>query len=77
MVSIIIPAISRLPIPSGAIGWVILGLSSLTVIYDAVILRRAYLINVAGVLLINIGSPLRFMIADSRAWQRFAHWIAR
>jgi hypothetical protein len=77
MVSLIIPAISRLPIPSGAIGWVILGFSLLTVIYDALFLRRAYLMNIAGVLLINISSPLRFMIADSPGWQSFAHWIAR
>lgn len=35
MVSLIIPAIGRLPIPFGAIGWVIFGFSLLTVIYDA------------------------------------------
>jgi hypothetical protein len=76
IVSLIIPAISRLPIPSGAIGWVIFSFSLLTVFYDALVLRRAYLVNIAGVLLINICSPLRFMIAGNPVWQRFAHWIA-
>lgn len=77
MISIIIPAFARLPIPPGAVGWVIFSFSLLTVIYDALFLRRAYLINLAGVLLINISSPLRFIIADSPGWQSFAHWIAR
>jgi hypothetical protein len=77
MVSLIIPAIARLPIPPEAIGSVIFALSSLTVVYDALFLRRAYPINIAGVFLINISSPLRFMIAANPAWQRFAHWIAR
>jgi hypothetical protein len=75
MVSLIIPPIGRLPIPPSAIGWVILGFSLLTVLYDALFLRRASIINIAGVLLINISSPLRFMIAGSSGWQSFAHWI--
>jgi hypothetical protein len=75
MVILIVPAIGRLPISPSAIGWVILGFSLLTVLYDALFLRRVYLINIAGVLLINIASPLRFMIAGSPAWQSFAHWI--
>jgi len=33
--------------------------------------------NIVGVLLINIASPLRFMIADAQGWQRFSEWIAR
>jgi hypothetical protein len=77
MVTLIMPAIARLPIPRGAIGWVIFSFSLLTVIYDALFLRRAYIINIAGVLLINICSPLRFMIARSPEWQSFAHWIGR
>jgi hypothetical protein len=72
MVSLIIPAISRLPIPSRAIGWVIFGFPLLTVIYDALFLRRAFLITIVGVLLINISSPLRFMIAANSGWQSFA-----
>jgi hypothetical protein len=75
MVILIVPAIGRLPSSPSAIGWVILGFSLLTVLYDALFLRRVYLINIAGVLLINIASPLRFMIAGSPAWQSFAHWI--
>ena len=75
MVSLIIPAMSRLP--SSAIGWVIFGFSLLTVIYDALFLRCALLITIVGVLLINISSPLRFMIAANSVWWSFAHWIAR
>jgi hypothetical protein len=75
MLGLIIPAIARLPIPSSAIPWVILGFSLLTVLYDALFLRRAYLVNIAGVLLINMSSPLRFIIVDTPRWQRFAHWI--
>lgn len=77
MVILIVPAIGRLPIPPGAIGWVIFAFSLLTVFYDALFLRRAYLVNIAGVLLINICSPLRFVIAGDPEWQSFAHWIAR
>jgi hypothetical protein len=77
MLSLIIPAIGRLPIPPSAIPWVIFGFSLLTILYDALLLRRAYLVNIAGVLLINISSPLRFIIADSPIWQKFAHWITR
>jgi hypothetical protein len=75
MLTLIIPAISRLPIASGIVGWLIFGYSLLTVIYDAVFLRRAYLVNIAGVLLINLCSPLRFMVANSPGWQSFAHRI--
>ena len=76
MVSLFIPATARLPIPEAAIGWAIFALSLPTVIYDAVFLRRAYLINIVGVILINISSPLRFMVADTHAWQDFARWLA-
>ena len=75
MVILLVPAIARLPLPPGALGWVIFGFSLLSVIYDALVLRRAYYVNVAAVLLLNICSPLRFMIAGSLAWQSFAHWI--
>ena len=70
-------AIGRLPIPPGAIAWVILGFSLLTVLYDALFLRRAYLVNITGVVLINISSPLRFFVAESPIWQKFAHGITR
>jgi hypothetical protein len=75
MVILIAPAIARLPIPFAAIGWVIFGFSLLPVMYDVIFLRSVYLINIAGILLINISSPLRFIIARSPGWQRFAHWI--
>jgi hypothetical protein len=75
MLSLIIAAIGRLPIPPGAIASVIFGLSSSTVLYDALFLRRAYLVNIIGVVLLNISSPLRFIVADSPGWQRFADWI--
>jgi hypothetical protein len=77
MLSLIIPAIGRLPIPPGAIAWVIFGLSLSTVFYDALFLRRAYLVNITGVVLINICSPLRFIVADSPIWQKLVHGIAR
>jgi hypothetical protein len=38
---------------------------------------RVYLTNVVGVLLINLATPLGFVIADPREWQRFSEWIAR
>jgi hypothetical protein len=77
MLSLIIPAIARLPIPPGAIAWVIFGLSLSTVLYDALFLRRAYVVNITGVVLINIASPLRFIVAHSPIWQKFAHGITR
>ena len=77
MVSLIIPALARLPIPSFLIGWVILAFSLTGLIYDAVVLRHASFINVAGALLINVSTPLRFIIEDTRAWQSFSEWIAR
>ena len=77
MVSLIIPAIARLPMPPFMIGWAILAFSLTSVIYDAIVLRRVHVTNIVGVLLINIASPLRFMIADARGWQRFSEWIAR
>ena len=77
MVSLIIPAIARLPMPPFMIGWAILAFSLTGVIYDAIVLRRVHVTNIVGVLLINIASPLRFMIADARGWQRFSEWIAR
>lgn len=76
MLCVIIPAIARLPIPPGMIGWAIFALSLVGLIYDALTTRRIYLTNVIGVLLINICSPLRFIIADSRTWQNFTEWLA-
>ena len=77
MLSMIIPAIARLPIPFSLIGWVIFASSLTGVIYDALVLRRVYLTNIVGALLINVATPLRFMIADAQGWQRFSEWIAR
>ena len=59
------------------IGWAIFAVSLAGLIYDAFSTRRIYVTNVLGVLLINISSPLRFMIADNRPWQSFAEWIGR
>ena len=77
MLCLIIPAIGRLPKPPEMIGWVIFAISLAGLIYDAFSARRIYVTNVLGVLLINIGSPLRFMIADNRSWQSFAEWFGR
>lgn len=73
---VIIPAIGRLPIPPGMIGWALFALSLAGVTYDAISARRIYLTNVICVVLINICSPLRFMIAANPAWQRFTYWVA-
>lgn len=77
MLSLMIPAIARLPIPSGMIGWLILAFSLIGIGYDAIFLRRVYFTNVVGALLINLSTPLRFIIGDSRAWQHFSEWLAR
>jgi hypothetical protein len=77
MLSLIIPAIARLPIPFSLIGWVIFAFSLTSVIYDVIVLRRLYLTNIVGVLLINVATPLRFVIADTRGWQSFSEWVAR
>ena len=77
MVSLIIPAIARLPIPPFLIGWAILAFSLTGLIYDVVVLRQASFTNIAGVLLINVSTPLRFIIEETRAWQHFSEWIAR
>jgi hypothetical protein len=77
MLSMIIPVIARLPIPFSLIGWVIFASSLTGVIYDAIVVRRVYLTNIIGALLINVATPLRFMIPDAQGWQRFSEWIAR
>jgi hypothetical protein len=77
MVSLIIPSVARLPIPSTMIGWVILAFSLTGVVYDGIVLRRVYVTSVVGALLINVGTPLRFAIAGTRAWQAFVEWAAR
>jgi len=77
MVSLIIPALGRFPVPAGMIIWIISAFSVVGVIYDLVFLRRLYLVNIVGVFLINLASPLRFIIADTQSWQRFAQWITR
>jgi hypothetical protein len=77
MLCLIIPAFGRLPIPSIMIGWAIFAVSLAGLIYDAFSTRRIYVTNVLGVLLINISSPLRFMIAENRSWQSFAEWLGR
>jgi len=76
MLCVIIPAIGRLPIPFGMIGWTILALSLAGLIYDALSTRRIYLTNVICVLLINICTPLRFIIAENQTWQKFTEWLA-
>jgi hypothetical protein len=77
MVSLIVPAIGRLPIPVSLIGGAIFAFSLTGLAYDAFVLRRIYLTNVIGVLLFNLSTPLRFTIADSRTWQSFSEWITR
>ena len=77
MLSVIIPAFGRLPIPPSLIGWAIFAVSLAGLTYDALSTRRIYLTNVVGVLLINMSSPLRFMIADTRGWQNFTEWLVR
>ena len=77
MLSLIIPAIARMPIPFYLIGWVIFAFSLTGVLYDVIVLRRVHLTSIMGVLLINVASPLRFIIADAPSFQRFSEWIAR
>jgi ethanolamine transporter EutH len=77
MVSLVIPALARLPIPFSLIGWVIFAFSLTGVIYDVIVLRRVYFANIIGVLLINASTPLRFLIADTPAWRNFSEWITR
>jgi hypothetical protein len=77
MLSLIIPAIARMPIPFYLIGWVIFAFSLTGVVYDVIVLRRVHLTSIMGVLLINVASPLRFIIADAPSWQRLSEWIAR
>jgi hypothetical protein len=59
------------------IGGAIFAFSLTGLAYDAFVLRRLYLTNVIGVLLFNLSTPLRFIIADSRAWQNFAQWLTQ
>ena len=77
MLSLIIPAIARMPIPHYLIGWVIFAFSLTGVVYDVIVLRRVHLTSILGALLINVASPLRFIIADVPSFQRFSEWIAR
>lgn len=57
--------------------WVICGFSVTGVVYDLVFVRRVYLASIIGALLINLASPLRFIIADTHSWREFAPWITR
>ena len=66
MISLII-LLGRFPMPGGMIKWLICAFSMTGVIYDLVFLRRLYLSNIICALLINVGSSLRFMIADTQA----------
>jgi hypothetical protein len=77
MLSLLIPSIARLPVPFSMIGWLIFAFSMIGVIYDMIFLRRISLTNLAGVLLINVMTPLRFAVADTRVWHRFAEWLCR
>jgi hypothetical protein len=77
MLCVIMPAFGRLPIPSSMIGWAIFAASLAGLTYDALSIRRIYVTNVVGVLLINMSSPLRFMIADTQAWKSFTEWLVR
>lgn len=77
MISLIIPALGRFPVPGSMIKWLICAFSLTGVIYDVVFLCRLYFTSVIGALLINVGSSLRFMIADTQTWQRFAEWFTR
>ena len=76
MLCAIIPAIARLPVPAGMVGWAIFAFSLAGLIYDAIATRRIYLTNVAGVLLINGCAILHFYLEDTQLWQRFTTWIA-
>lgn len=73
----IIPSIARLPIPFGMIAWVICAFSLTGVAYDLIVLRRVHLTSIVGALLINVATPLRFIIVDTRAWQNVAEWIMK
>jgi hypothetical protein len=75
MLCLIIPAIGRLPIPAALIGWTIFAFSLAGLIYDALSARRIYFTNVLCVLLINIFTPLRFVIAENQTWQKFTEWL--
>lgn len=77
MLSLLIPSIARLPVPVSMIGWLILAFSITGVIYDVAFLRRLSLTNLAGVLLINLATPLRFTISGTQAWRSFAEWLCR
>ena len=77
MMSLIIPSIARLPIPFGMIAWVICAFSLTGVAYDLIVLRRVHLTSIVGALLINVATPLRFIIADTQAWQNVAEWIMK
>ena len=76
MLCVIIPAIGRLPIPAALIGWTIFAVSLAGLIYDGVSARRIYFTNVLCVLLINICTPLRFVIAENQTWQKFTEWLS-
>lgn len=76
MLCAIIPAIARLPVPAGMVGWAIFAFSLAGLIYDAISTRRVYLSNVTGALLINGCAVLHFYVEETRAWQHFTAWVA-
>ena len=44
------------------------------IIWDLVSLRRVHTVTLWGGLAIIASQPLRWMLADTQAWQSFAHW---
>jgi hypothetical protein len=77
MLAVIIPAFARLPLPPSMIGWVVFAASFAALTYDLLFTRRIHVTNLIGVLLINMSSLLRFMIGDTRAWQKLTEWLLR
>lgn len=77
MLSLIVPAIARLPIPPATIGWAILALSLVGMVYDAVSYRRIYLSHAVCILVLNIWSPLHFVVVESRMWRGFTEYLSR
>jgi len=57
--------------------WAIFVVSLVFLTFDALCTRRIYFTSLIGVLLINMSSPPRFMIADTRAWQKLTEWLVR
>jgi hypothetical protein len=79
-ISIITPAIARIPLFSGGPA-VFFGITDLVIVaclvYDKIVNGRVHRAFALGALFVIVSQPLRILIGFSGPWQAFAGWLTR